>query len=77
MPAGEGSHDPARTLHTPYLSSGQHAILSPDIKGFCVVGAPGDSRWDVERQALECLILLQQHDDTLPRGLPAVEAEAA
>lgn len=59
------------------LSSGQHAILSPDIKGFCVVGAPGDSRWDVERQALECLTLLQQRDDTIPRGLPAVEAEAA
>ena len=59
------------------LSSGQHAILSPDIKGFCVIGAPGESRWDVEAQAFECLTLLQKRDDSIPKGLPLPELEAA
>ena len=59
------------------LTSGQHAILSPDIKGFCVVGAIGESQWQVEDQAWDVLKLLQQKDETLPRGLPIVEREAA
>ena len=49
-------------------SSGQHAVSSPDIQGFCVVGAPGGSRGDVGRHAAGCLALLQGRDPTVPRG---------
>lgn len=59
------------------LSSGQHAILSPDLKGFCVVGTPGETRWDVEKQALDVLIVLQERDGGIPRGLPALDLENA
>ena len=62
--------------HKLLTGSGQHVITSPEIRGFCIVGAPGDSRSDVERQAIEMLALIQSQG-LAPRGnLAAIEYEA-
>ena len=58
------------------LASGQHAITSPDIKGFCIVGAPGESAFEVERQAVDALMLLRQHEAGPSRGIAAIEFAA-
>ena len=57
------------------LTSGQHAILSPDVLGFCVVGAPGESRWEVESHAWDARKILQARDASIPQGLPNIGAE--
>ncbi len=64
------------TFEHKVLTSGQHAITSPDIKGFCVVGAPGDTVSDVEQQAFDVLRLLQKRDRDLPQGVPLIREAA-
>ena len=65
------------SFETKVLSSGQHTVTSPDINGFCVVGAPGETRSEVIKQALDVLEVIQRLDDPHPRPSPRVEIRAA
>ncbi len=66
------------TFEHKVLTSGQHAITSPDIKGFCVVGAPDDTLSNVERQAIEAVSLLRNRSAGAVRErVVAIEYEAA
>lgn len=57
--------------HDMLIETGQHVITSPDIKGFCIVGAIGGSAEHVEREALDMLALIVR------MGLPFEKVSAA
>lgn len=59
--------------HKSLLGSGQHAITSPEIKGFCIVA---DSREDAERRAIDMLALIQSQGLTPYGKLTAIEYES-
>ena len=57
------------------LASGQHAVTSPDIRGFCIVAATPEQAVD---QAMEMLMVMRRRDGDDPHGrIAAVEFEAA
>lgn len=57
------------------LTSGQHAVTSPDITGFCVVAATSE---DAVEQAMGMLMLMRRHDvGTAGERIAAIEFEAA
>ncbi len=57
------------------LTSGQHAVTSPDITGFCVVAATPE---DAVEQAKEMLMLMRRRDiGTSRERIAAIAFEAA
>ena len=57
------------------LSSGQHAVTSPDVKGFCIVAATPEGAIG---QAVEMLILIwRRRAGVVQERIAAVEFEAA
>lgn len=57
------------------LATGQHAVTSPDIKGFCIVAATPEQAVD---QAMEMLMVMRRRNGgDARRRIAAVEFEAA